>query len=275
MMFSKKYILILLIIILLIVGFVIFSNSTSKDKPQIKNTEVIANNTTQDLGSVEVIRNIGNPNAKKIAYVVGVHPLENDTHKTLLKLLPNSTNLNYCYDIYIINVTEDFSSYGKLLPDDNPGRDTRQNLALKYVYPQIKNGNYELAVDVHAHGGAYPYNTFVFTPVDNKLPLEYSHNVLNKTQNISYYDPEQTTSGPYLTVPLNENGIPAFYFEENSFISQNIKDLHMLELIHAVDNLKFRKNFSHHTTSFTFINFGMNFSHFVNTKIHHFVHTPI
>jgi hypothetical protein len=70
-MFSKKYILILLIIILLIVGFVIFSNSTSKDKPQIKNTEVIANNTTQDLGSVEVIRNIGNPNAKKIAYVVG------------------------------------------------------------------------------------------------------------------------------------------------------------------------------------------------------------
>lgn len=238
MMFSKKYILILLIIILLIVGFVIFSNSTSKDKPQIKNTEVIANNTTQDLGSVEVIRNIGNPNAKKIAYVVGVHPLENDTHKILLKLLPNSTNLNYCYDIYIINVTEDFSSYGKLLPDDNPGRDTGQNLALKYVYPQIKNGNYELAVDVHAHGGAYPYNTFVFTPVDNKLPLEYSHNVSNKTQNISYYDPEQTTSGPYLTVPLNENGIPAFYFEENSFISQNIKDLHMLELIHAVDNLK-------------------------------------
>ena len=96
--------------------------------------EVIANNS-QDKGYVEVIKNIGNPNAKKIAYVVGVHPLENDTHRTLLKLLTKQTDLNYCYDIYVINVTEDFSAYGKLLPDDNPGRETGQNLAYKYVYP--------------------------------------------------------------------------------------------------------------------------------------------
>jgi hypothetical protein len=36
---------------------------------------------------------------------------------------------------------------------------------------------------------------------------------------------------------LNENGIPAFYFEEYSFAPQSEKDLHMLELIKAVDNL--------------------------------------
>ncbi len=239
----KKYPLIFLIVILLIFGFIIFNQFTLKDDTQIndssiKHSEIIANNTTQDSGSVEVIRNIGNPNSKKIAYVVGVHPLENDTHKTLLKILPTLTNLNYCYDIYIINVSEDFSSYGQLLPDDKPGRDTGQNLALKYVYPQIRNGSYELAIDIHAHGDAYPYDTFVFTPVNNTLSQEYAHNVSNNSKNISYYNPEQTTSGPYLTVPLNKNGVPAFYYEDNSFIRQNIKDLHMLELIHAVDNLK-------------------------------------
>ena len=199
--------------------------------------EVIANNS-QDKGYVEVIKNIGNPNAKKIAYVVGVHPLENDTHRTLLKLLPKQTDLNYCYDIYVINVTEDFSAYGKLLPDDNPGRETGQNLAYKYVYPQIVNGSYEAAIDIHAHGGAYPYNTFVFCPVDGGVGESYGRNVSQATENISYYNPYQTTSGPYLTIPLNEHGVPAFYFEENSFISQDIKDRHMLELIHAVDNLK-------------------------------------
>ena len=211
----------------------------SQDTSNSSNVEIIANNT-QDNGTVEVIKNVGNPNGKKIAYVVGVHPLENDTHKTLLKLLPKMDNLNYCYDIYVINVSEDFSRYGQLLPDDEPGRQTGQELALKYVYPKIVNGSYEMAVDVHAHGGAYgDYNTFVFSPVDGSLGESYGRNVSSASQNISYYNPYHTTSGPYLTVPLNNNGVPAFYFEENSFISQDIKDLHMLELIRGVDNLKF------------------------------------
>lgn len=51
--------------------------------------------------------------------------------------------------------------------------------------------------------------------------------------------PDSTTSGPYLTIPLNKNGVPAFYFEEYSFASQSEKDMHMMELINAVDNLDF------------------------------------
>ena len=242
-MLNRRNILILLIILFVAVfAFVNINQMAHNDAGSSNNAsavtrEVIANNS-QDNGYVEVIKNVGNPNAKKIAYVVGVHPLENDTHRTLLKLLPNQTDLNYCYDIYVINVTEDFSAYGKLLPDDNPGRETGQNLAYKYVYPQIVNGSYEATIDIHAHGGAYPYNTFVFCPVDGGVGESYGRNVSQATENISYYNPYQTTSGPYLTIPLNEHGVPAFYFEENSFISQDIKDRHMLELIHAVDNLK-------------------------------------
>ena len=233
-----RIILILLIVVLLfaLVAANLFSQKHNGLKEEV---EVIVNNSTEDLGSVEVIRNVGNVSGEKIAYVVGVHPLENDTHRTLLKLLPNQSGLKNCYDIYVINVSEDFSAYGQLLPDDNPGRDTGQYLAKKYVYPQIVNGSYKLAVDIHAHGGAYPYDTFVFSPVDGSVGDELSLIVSNNSENVSYYDPEHTTSGPYLTIPLNENGVPAFYFEENSFFSQDVKDLHMLELINAVDNLKF------------------------------------
>ena len=235
-MLRKKYFLIILtMIILLISAIIIFSIN---DESTANKVDIIANNTSQDNGSVQVIRNIGNPNSKKIAYVVGVHPLENDTHRTLLEILPDLTDLNYCYDIYIINVTQDFRGYGNLLPDDEPGRDTGQKLALKYVYPEIMNGSYDLVVDVHGHGAYYPVDTFIFTPVDNELTLNYAHNVSNSTENISYYDPEQTTSGPYLTIPLNENGVASFYFEENIFLPKDMKDLHMVELIRAVDNLK-------------------------------------
>lgn len=240
-MIRKRFILILLILIVIAVfAFVNISQMASNDQTPANDTsqitrEIIANDS---LGSVEVIRNIGNPDGKRIAYVVGVHPLENDTHQTLLNLLPEMTDLDCCYDVYVIRVNLDFSQYGQLYPDDEPGRAEGQDLAYEYVYPQIVNGSYELAVDVHAHGGAYPYDTFVFCPVDGTTGEAYGRNVSADTQNVSYYNPYHTTSGPYLTVPLNENGVPAFYFEENSFYDQSIKDSHMLELIHAVDNLR-------------------------------------
>ena len=118
------------------------------------------------------------------------------------------------------------------------GRAEGQDLALKYVYPQIVNGSYKFAVDIHGHGSAYPYDTFVFSPVDGGDGEKLGRNVSESTQNISYYNPYQTTSGPYLTIPLNQNGVPAIYLEENSFFSQDVKDSHMLELIRGVDNLK-------------------------------------
>ena len=238
---EKAIIVILLVVIVifstLIVQYTFFKN----DSHDISNTivrETIASNSNES-GSVEVIRNIGNPDSNvRIAYVVGVHPLEHQTHETLIKLLPNMTALNYNYDLYIINVTEDIGYYGDGLDNyENPGRQNGQNLAYQYVYPQIVNGDYDLAVDVHSNIGAYDYRTFVFSPLKEGLGVKYAEDVAGRCENITYYSPDSTTSGPYLTIPLNEHGVPAFYFEEYSFAPQNVKDSHMLELIGAVDNL--------------------------------------
>ena len=213
-------------------------NSSSAEPSRVTIASQI--NGSEDLGSVEVIKNVGNPNSKRIAYVVGVHPLEHEVHETLVRTLPNLSDLNYCYDIYIINVTKDVGYYGDGLSDsESPGRQNGQELAYEYVYPEILNGNYELAIDVHSNVGAYPYQTFVFSPVKEGLSVGYANEVADNCPNISYYAPDSTTSGPYLTVPLNEKGVPAFYFEEYSFAPQDIKNEHILELIYAVDNLSF------------------------------------
>ena len=243
----NKYIVISIIILILGIGIVILhdqgasltnnsADGTSNNATAVR--EVIANNS-DDPGTVEVIRNIGNPNGKKIAIVVGVHPLENETHKTILKLLPTIDDLNYNYDIYIINVTENIGHYGSGYSDvDDQGRKNGQNLAYKYVYPEIVKGNYTLAIDIHSNIGAYPFKTFVFSPVTEGPGEKYASDVASKCENISYYAPSSTTSGPYLTIPLNEHGIPAFYYEEYSFAPQDVKDIHMLELIHAIDSLE-------------------------------------
>ncbi|WP_407381653.1 hypothetical protein [Methanobrevibacter sp.] len=245
-MSKRNYIIIAILIIILGVGIVALNESkllnteNAGQAPEASaiSREVIAN-STDDPGSVEVIRNVGNPSGEKIAYVVGVHPLEHETHETLVKLLPTVNDLNYCYDIYIINVTEDVGYYGDGASDNSQGRQNGQNLAYKYVYPEIANGSYKAAVDVHSNVGAYPYQTFVFSPILGGSGEKCAVDVASKCENISYYTPESTTSGPFLTEPLNNNGIPAFYFEEYSFANQSVKDMHMMELIRAVDGLKF------------------------------------
>lgn len=242
-MTKREHIIILILIILIfVIGMLILSETLLDDDKLEYSSAMMAreviSNSSDEPGSVEVIRNIGNPNSKRIAYVVGVHPLEYQTHRTLVDLLPNMSNLNYCYDVYIINVTEDVGYYGDGSSDDSQGRQNGQNLAYKYVYPEIVNGSYELAVDVHSNVGAYPYRTFVFSPLKEGKASQYAMDVVDMCENISYYSPDSTTSGPYLTIPLNENGVPAFYFEEYSFATQDVKDVHMLELIRAIDNLK-------------------------------------
>lgn len=244
-MIKKEHIIILLLVVIIsLLMFAMFSLSAQKEETKTGGYspvtyETIANDTESDRGFVQVIRNIGNPNGEKIAYIVGVHPLENQTHRTLLKWLPGTDDLNYNYDIYIINVTEDIGHYGDGSSDDSQGRQNGQNLARKYVYPEIVDADYRLAIDIHSNVGAYQYKTFVFSPTKEGGGESLARQVAEKCENITYYAPESTTSGPYLTIPLNENGVPAFYLEEYSFAPQEVKDMHMLELIFAVDNLEF------------------------------------
>ncbi len=236
---KKELIIILILIVIISILSMLIVNELTFNKPSDNNTisrQTIANDTN-DPGTVEVIKNIGNPNGKRIAYVVGVHPLEYQTHNTLVKLLPDSSNLKNSYDIYIINVTEDVGHYGDGSSDNSHGRQNGQNLAYKYVYPEVLKENYDLVIDVHSNVGAYPYKTFVFSPVKEGLANQLAGEVAQNSENITYYTPDSTTSGPFLTIPLNEKGIPAFYFEEYSFASQDIKDIHMTELITNVDKL--------------------------------------
>ena len=123
-MIKKEHVIIVaLLIIILTFSFLIITTLESQaGNDQITYRETLADDPN-DPGTVDVIRNIGNPDGEKIAYVVGVHPLEHLTHETLVRMLPNMTGLNHSYDLYIINVTEDVGYYGDGLDNyENPGR---------------------------------------------------------------------------------------------------------------------------------------------------------
>lgn len=68
-MLKKRHILILLIAIIIsgyaFVSIYQMANPFETNNPSAITNEIIANNSAEDLGTVEVIKNIGNPHSKK------------------------------------------------------------------------------------------------------------------------------------------------------------------------------------------------------------------
>lgn len=83
-----------------------------------------------DLGSVHVHGPFGDESSKvKIAYLIGMHPLESKSHRALFERLTSKDDLKHCYYLYNINVNDSAS--------ETEGRLEGQLLAQKFVKDDI------------------------------------------------------------------------------------------------------------------------------------------
>ena len=228
---KKQLILILFIIIILLAlsSLFLYLNESQSDK----NETVSLGN--ESYGTVERLGPFGNLDSDvKIAYVVGLHPLESQVHKTFLNEFFNMKDLNYCYYIYMINVTEDVDDY-------NQGRMNGQLLAQKYVLPDALDEKYSLVVDVHSMEvwSSWDSNQYIFSPINGSAGEKIAQTILKNCSFSEYYNPPDATSPPYLLTPLNEHGIPAICWEEFEGNTQEEMNSHIKTLILTIDNLVF------------------------------------
>jgi len=108
-------------IILLTIGlfFIFIATATISFNLYPSETTINDNSTnikvlgSTSYGNVTKEGPFGNTSSKvKIAYIVGVHPLESDAHHTMLESIKEHNNsLKYCYYIYRVNVTENADNY--------------------------------------------------------------------------------------------------------------------------------------------------------------------
>ena len=116
-----------------------------------------------DLGSVYIHGPFGNLDSNiKIAYLIGMHPLESKSHRALFEELTSCENLNYCYYLYNIEVDNPES--------ESEGRLEGQLLAQEFVKDEIINNKYDLFLDIHSNRGSrgpgeYKITNFVFAYV--------------------------------------------------------------------------------------------------------------
>ncbi|MCK9151682.1 hypothetical protein [Methanobacterium alcaliphilum] len=234
MSLSKKYIIIGLIVILLILGAVIaFNNPVQSQETAKNNTSVVktVHLGGNDLGYAEKIGPFGNASSKtKIAYIIGVHPLEYKAHNAMYDAMTNnSASLKYCYYVYRINVTKNAEDYSS-------GRLNGQKLAREFVVEDVKKQDYDLVIDIHSF---WSDNRFVFVPIDDKKSKSIANKLVSNISWLKYYSPPGQKSPPYVTIPILKSGTRTIVFENYKYQEYSVSKPQYVEFIKAVDTLEF------------------------------------
>lgn len=190
-----------------------------------------------DLGSVHIHGSFGDASSKvRIAYLIGMHPLESKSHRALFEKLISHDDLKYCYYLYNIHVNDSDS--------ETEGRLEGQLLAQEFVAPHIINEKYDLFLDIHSnrgsHGpGDYKITNFVFSPGFDERSSGFMNEIIDSIDEIVYYAPEFRSSPPYITEPTSKAGIPTVVYECYSYEPMEITCDLASKLINCVDNLEF------------------------------------
>lgn len=190
-----------------------------------------------DLGSVHIHGPIGNKDSDvKIAYLIGMHPLESKAHRALFEKLISKKDLNYCYYIYNIKVND--------VESESEGRDEGQLLAQEFVAPHIIDEKYDLFLDIHSNRGSkgpgeYKITNFVFAPGFDEKSSKFMNIILEDIDEIVYYAPEFRSSPPFITEPTSKAGIATIVYECYSYepmeVSYNLAE----KLVNCIDNMEF------------------------------------
>lgn len=239
---STKKLLLLIILVIAVISIVSILNSNFGVVEEETNSTITIENPTTTLigndsvGSVSKSGPYGNSNSSvKIAYVFGVHPRENKSHRLMKQALDEKeNNLSYSYYIYQINVTEN--------PDDfSQSRENGQYLAKNYIVPDILNDTFNAAIDCHYSDGSWGVERFVFTSVENNTTsYKLSQDLAEHFEWLEYYSPQEAASSPeYLISPLNKGGVPSIIYESYSYDNDTTTLEHDKEFISFVDQWKF------------------------------------
>ncbi|AUB59876.1 hypothetical protein DSECCO2_390820 [anaerobic digester metagenome] len=231
----RKYLKLLIILVLVFSGtfissFYLYPSQNTNSTPPSFSSVVLGQTEYGTVTRYGPYGNASSPNC--IAYVVGVHPLEYQSHDAIVETIKTSDkSLKNCYYIYKINVTQNPDNYNK-------GRTNGQNLANKYAIPNIKNNSIKLVIDVHSNEGNYKVRKFLFIPASSEKALKIAGEIKNKTNWLTIYSPPEPTSPSYVTIPLIQAGIPAMIYETYTYESVEQTRKQSIELVSIIDNLK-------------------------------------
>lgn len=201
---KRQYqILLLVLVAIVIFNFAIILTSTIDNSQNIYNITEVGKNSN---GTVYKIVAGNESSNETIGIILGVHPREHEIHEAINKTIYNIThengthNLTKKYVIYYIKTKSNLTSR----------EDTRaagEQLAQKFIVPNIKKDNPFLVVDVHEIDPVYEYSNFLFSLSDRNEKIDSYIKKVSNDVGLVDYNFTEGTSPEKVTAPIAKKGI--------------------------------------------------------------------
>ena len=227
---------ILLIVLVAIVVFnlaIIFSSMMSTPDNDY-NITTVGKNANGTVYKIEA----GNMSSNEtVGIILGVHPREHEIHEAVNNTIYNITSENGTH-----NLTKKYVIYYVKTKDNITSReDTRpagEELANKFIVPNIIKDNPFIVLDVHEINPDYEYSNFIFSLSNRTDKIDsYISNITNDV-NLVDYQFDEGTSPEKVTKPIASKGINTLLMETSITDALMEKQKTADNLIKSLDSLE-------------------------------------
>lgn len=217
-------------------------NTSDNDTAETYNPEVqyklLGNNS---YGTVTKTSGYGDASSDiRVALILGVDPKQKSAN-AIVPTIKNEDQLNYCYDIYIINTTSLSKDGGNANNNNNlTVNQMSESLASEFVVPDIINNNYNFTVDIHSTNDS---NSYVFVPSDNTYTSKIVVDSISNNTEVGKYTPDSHSYTESISENIISYEIPSIVYVTREYYNNGISG-EISSIIHAIDDFDFVGLFS-------------------------------
>jgi len=226
-------ILLIILVVIVVINLTFILGEMTKGPENTYNVTTVGGNVN---GTVYKIVAGNTSSNDTVGIILGVHPREHEIHEEVNKTIYNITNENGTQNLtkrYVIYYIKTVSS----LTGHDETRAAGEELANKYIVPNIANDYPFLVVDVHEIDPNYEYSNFIFS-LSNRTPQINSYIAkLASDVNLADYNFDLGTSPEKVTIPIANKGINTLLMETSITDSITQKNQTAHNLIRSLDGL--------------------------------------
>lgn len=225
--------LIIILVVIVVINLAFIVGEVIKGPENTYNVTTVGNNTN---GTVYKIIAGNSSSNETVGIIIGVHPREHEIHEEINKTIYNITHgnsartLNKRFVIYYIKTIDNLTSQEET-------RAAGEELANKFIVPNIANDNPFIVVDVHEINPDYEYSNFVFSLSNRTDKIDSDIQKLTNDVNLVDFNFEEGTSPEKVTEPIAKKGINTLLVETS--INDSITQKHQtaVNLVNSLNSL--------------------------------------
>lgn len=233
---NKKFqyqILLIVLVVIVIINLSFIISQVNNNPNNIYNVTEIGSNVNGTVYKIIA----GDPSSNEtVGIILGVHPREHEIHEEVNRTIHNITsenganNLTKRYVIYYVQTISNLTSHDET-------RAAGEELANKFIVPDITQEKPFIVVDVHEINPEYEYSNFVFSLSNRTDKINSYISKICGDVNLVDYNFDLGTSPEKVTKPIADKGINTLLVE--TCITDSLSQKHKTaeNLIRSLDEL--------------------------------------